>query len=101
MQSLCRVVLIANDKQTENVVEHIGSNLLLGIAPRIVRTTVALDDKTIKTEIHSLLTQWCYQVATSTDVAWVADDRQLRNAAMQFDRNLPHRQVAIDLLVEA
>ena len=93
--------LTAHYKQRENIVEHIGGNLLLGIAPCTIGIAVALNDKSVETEVHSLLAKRCYEFATTSNVRRVADDGQIGYATMQFDRNLPHRHVAVYLLVVA
>ena len=101
MQALGRIMLVTNYKKTEDIIEYLWCNLLLSIAPRIIWLAVALYDKAIKAQVHSLLAERSNQVATTTNVARVTDDRQLWYAAMQLDRNLPHREVAVNLLVEA
>ena len=72
-------LLIADYQQAQDVVEYIRCYLLLGIAPSLIRIAVALHNQTVETKVHSLLTQRCYQLTTSTDMRGVADDRQLRN----------------------
>ena len=62
---------------------------------------MALHNQPVEAQVHGLLAERSYQVAASTDVTRVADDGQFRYAAVQFDRNLPHGQVAVNLLVEA
>ena len=99
--ALCGSGLTAHYEQREDIVEHVGSNLLLGVAPCAIGIAVALNDKSVETEIHCLLTDRRHEFASSTNVRWVADDRQIGYAAMQFDRNLPHRHVAVYLLVVA
>ena len=94
-------MLVADNQQREDVVENIGGNLLLGIAPRLVRIAVTLNNQAIETKVHSLLTQRSNQFTTSTNVGGVADDGQFRNATMQLDGNLPHRSIAVYLLLEA
>ena len=101
MQALCRIMLITNYEEAQDVIQDIRSDLLLGIAPGIIRRAVALYDQTVEAQVHSLLAERSDEVAATADVARVADDRQLRNAAVQLDRNLPHREIAVDLLVEA
>ena len=101
VQTLCRIMLIAHYEEAEDVIQHLWGNLLLGIAPCIVWAAVALNDESVEAQVHCLLAERSNQVATATDVARVADDWQLWYAAMQLDRNLPHRKVAVNLLVEA
>ena len=62
---------------------------------------MALYDESVEAQVHCLLAERSNQVAAATDMARVADDRQLWYAAMQLDRNLPHWEVAVDFLVEA
>ena len=93
--------LTAHYKQREDIVEHVGSNLLLGVTPCAVGITVALHDESVETEVHGLLAKRSHEFATSTDVRRVADDGQFGYATMQFDRYLPHRHVAVYLLVIA
>ena len=62
---------------------------------------MALDDESVHAEIHSLLAEWCDEVASSTDVAWVVDDRKVWNTPAQLNRNLPHREVTVNLFVVA
>ena len=88
-------------EQSENVVKHIGSNLLLGVAPCVVGRAMALYHKSVKAKVHCLLAERSNQFASTANMARVADDRQVGNAAAQLDWNLPHRQVAVNLLVEA
>ena len=99
LDALCRSVLITDNEQREDIVEHIWCHLLRGVTPCLVRVAVALYNQTIEAQVHSLLTQRCNQLTTSTDMTGVADDWQLRNTTMQLDRNLPHRHVTIDFLV--
>ena len=74
-------LLVADNQQAQNVVKYIWCYLLLGIAPSLVRIAVALHNQTVETKVHSLLAQRCNQLAATTNVTWVADDRQLRNTA--------------------
>ena len=53
--ALGAISLAAHYKQREDIVEHIGSDLLLGVAPCAVGIAVAFDDKSVETEVHSLL----------------------------------------------
>src|SRR5574344_1625078 len=92
-------MLVTNNKQTQNVIQDIRCNLLFGITPRLVRITMTFDDKSVKAQIHSLLTQRSYQVTTTTDMTRVTNDRKVGYTTMQFDRNLPHRKITINLLV--
>ena len=94
-------VLIADDEQREDVVEHIGRHLLLGVAPGLIGIAVALDDQTVEAEVHRLLTERRNEFATAADMRGIADDRQLGDATAQLDGNLPHRGVAVDLLLVA
>ena len=87
--------LLADNEQVENVVQYIRRNLLGGIAPRAVRVAVAFHNQTIKAQVHSLLAKRGNQLAFSADMTGVADDGQVRNAATQFDGNMPLRQVAV------
>ena len=93
--------LAAHYEQREDIVEHVGRNLLLGVTPCTVGIAVALNDKSVETKVHCLLTYRSHEFATTTYVGWVADDRQIGYAAMQFDWYLPHRHVAVNLLVVA
>ena len=99
--ALCGSGLTAHYEQREDIVEHIGGNLLLGVAPCAIGIAVALNDKSVETEVHSLLAKRCHEFATTSNVRRVADDGQIGYATMQFDRNLPHRHVAVYLLVVA
>ena len=91
--------LITDYEQREDVVEHIGSHLLFSITPGPVGITMAFDDKTVGTQVHSLLAEGSDEVAASTDMRGVADDGQFGNTATEFDGNLPHGRVTIDGLV--
>ena len=101
MQTFSRIMLITNHQETQDVIQNLRSNLLLSITPSIIRLAVTLHDQAIKTKVHCLLTKWSDQITTTTDMAWVTDDRQLWNAAMQLNRNLPHRKISINLFIKA
>ena len=73
--------------------------MLRSIAPCTVGVAVAFDNQTVETEVHSLLTKRCDEFALTTDVAGIADDRQVRDAATQLDGDMPLRQIAVQLLV--
>ena len=60
--------LITNGKDREDIVENIWCYLLLCIAPCLVWITMALNHKTIKAEVHSLLTQRSYEFTLTTHV---------------------------------
>src|SRR5574344_1127907 len=83
----------------EDIIEHIRRYLLFGITPRLVRIAVALYDESVKTEVHRLLTKRSDQFSLTAYMTRVADDGQVRDSTTQLNRNLPHRQVAVDLLV--
>ena len=93
--------LVADDEEREDVVEHIGSDLLLGVAPCGIGVAVGFHEQTVEAEVHRLLAEGGDELAPSTDVAGVADDGQRRDAAAQFDRYLPHGEIAVDFLVIA
>ena len=97
--SLGGSLLIADDQQTEDEVEHVRCHLLLGITPCLVRLAMTLHDQSVEAKVHGLLAQRCNQFAASADMTRVADDGQFRDAAAQLDGNLPHRHVTVDLLV--
>ena len=90
---------VANCKLRQYIIEFVGRNLLCCIAPRFVRRAMRLHNQAIETKIHSLLTKWSYQVTSTTNMTGVADYRQLRYAAAQLYRDLPHRSIAIYLVV--
>ena len=62
---------------------------------------MAFYDQTVEVKVHSLLTKRSYQFAFSTDMTGIAEDGQIRDAAAQFDRNVPLGQIAVNLLVVA
>ena len=65
-------LLVAYDKKTEDVVEHVGSDLLLGVAPRTVGRAMALYDESVEAEIHRLLAKRSHQLTASSYMARVA-----------------------------
>ena len=62
---------------------------------------MTLNNQSVETQVHSLLAQWSYQLATTSNVTWVADDRQLGDTTTQLDRNLPHGSITVYLLLVA
>ncbi len=46
---------VADDEQRENIVEHVGRDLLTGIAPRIVGGAVGLHEESVEAQVHGLL----------------------------------------------
>ena len=80
--ALCGSGLTAHYEQREDIVEHVGSNLLLGIAPCAIGIAVALNDKSVETEVRSLLAKRCYEFATTSNVRRVADDGKIGYATM-------------------
>ena len=58
-------------------------------------------NQTVEVQVHSLLAKRGYQFTLSSDMARVAEDRQIRNAATQFDRNVPLGEVAVYLFIVA
>jgi hypothetical protein len=87
---------VTDDEPVEDEVQYVGRNLLFGIAPCIVRVAVALNDKAVETEVHSLLAERSDEFTLSAYMTWVANHRQGRYAATQFYRNLPHGLVAVN-----
>ena len=65
-------LLVAYDQKTENVVEHVGSDLLLGVAPRTVGRAMALYYESVEAEIHRLLAKRSHQLTASSYMARVA-----------------------------
>ena len=49
-------LLIADYQQTQNIVKHIGCNLLLSITPSLVWVAMAFNNQSVKAKVHSLLT---------------------------------------------
>ena len=47
--------VLTNGKLVENEVKDIGSDLLLGIAPRLIGLAMTLDDEAFETKVHGLL----------------------------------------------
>ena len=88
-------------QQAENVCQHIGCHLLLGIAPRTVRVAMAFHHQSVEAQVHSLLAQRSHQLPSTSNVARVTDNGQIRNTPAQLYRYLPHRQVSVNLLVVA
>ena len=90
---------IANHKQREDIVEHVGRHLLLGVAPCVVGRAVAFHDEAVEAQVHCLLRNRCNQLAPTANVARVGDDGQVRIPAAQLDGNLPHGGIAVNLVV--
>ena len=90
---------VANHQFVKDKVEHIGSHLLLGIAPRCIGITMRFDNQTIETEIHSLLRERSNEFAATAYVTGITKDGQIVNAAAQFYRYVPHGQVAVETLL--
>ena len=59
-----------------------------------------LDDQAVESEVHGLLRERGHQLAFAADVARVAEDRQLRQPAVQLDGDRPHRVIAVEALVD-
>ena len=93
------MLFLTDHEQVEDVAQNIRSHLLGSITPSRIRIAVAFGDETIEAQVHGLLTERSYQFTLATDVRRIAEDRQFRNTATQFDRNVPLRKVAVDLLV--
>ena len=60
---------------------------------------MALGNDTVESQVHGLLAERSYQFTFATDVRRVAEDRQFGDATTQFDRDVPLREVAVNLLV--
>ena len=58
LDTLCGDVLITDNQQREDVVEHIRRYLLLGITPSLVRIAVALDNQAIEAHIRKYPEEW-------------------------------------------
>ena len=86
--------LAADDEEVEDIVQYVGRHLLRGVAPGLVGVAVALDDEAVEAQVHGLLAQRGDELALAADVARVADDGQVGDAAAQFDGDVPLRQVA-------
>ena len=71
------------------------------VAPRLVGGAVRFDDQPVEAQVHGLLRKRCYQFAFTADVARIAQQRQLRQPAAQFDRDVPLGLVAVDRAVVA
>ena len=95
VEALGRIGDFADNEFRKDEVKHVGRNLLGRVAPSFVRTAVALDNQTVEAQVHGLLTKRRNQFARTANVAGVAKDGQSRNAAAQFDGNMPHGQVAV------
>ena len=100
LEAFSRVGRAADDQVVEDDAEHLGRDLLCGVAPRLVGVGVALDDESVEAEVHGLLRQRGDELAPSANVAGVAEDGQLGDAATQLDGHVPHGQVAVDGLLE-
>lgn len=72
---------LADDEQVEDVVQHIRSDLLGGVAPGTVGVAVALYNQSVEAQVHSLLAERGNEFALSTYVAGVAEDGQVGDAA--------------------
>ena len=59
---------------------------------------MALNNQAVEAQIQSLLAQRRNEVAAPTNVAGIANEGQLGNAAAQLNRDLPHGQIAICFL---
>ena len=64
----------------------------VSFAPCTVGVAVAFDNQTVETEVHSLLAKRCDEFALTTDVAGIADDRQVRDATTQIQRDYAYHQ---------
>ena len=99
LYSFCGDSIITHDEKRQNIIKHIRCNLLLSIAPGIVRLAVAFHYQSLKAKIHCLLAQRSYKFTSSANVAWVADNWQIWNPSVQFNWYLPHWKIAIYLFV--
>ena len=90
---------VANNEERENVMKHVGSDLLGSIAPSLVGGAMRFDDETIEAQIHGLLTEGSYKLAFASNVTRVANDGEFGNATSQFYGNLPRWVVAIEFVV--
>ena len=98
-EAVCAVGNVANHEFVEDEVQHVGGDLLACIAQGAVGRAMAFDDKSVESQVHGLLAEGCYEFARTADMAWVAEDGQFGNAAMEFDGQVPHRRIAIDAFV--
>ena len=65
----------AYDEDREDEVENVWCDLLTGIAPCLVGIAVTLHDEAVHAEVHGLLAERRNEVTSSSDMAWVVDDR--------------------------
>ena len=93
--------LLTDHQLVEDEVQHVGRHLLLGIAPGLVGIAVTLHNQSVHTQVHGLLTERSNQVATAADVAGVVDNGQIGITALQLNGQLPHGQIAVNLVVDA
>ena len=93
-------IFVADDQQRQDIVEHLWCHLLTGIAPRLIRIAMTLHNQTVESQVHRLLTEWSNELASSSDMRRIADDRQIGYSTVQFDRYLPHRSITVYLIIE-
>ena len=60
--------------------------------------TVALDNKAVEIHVESLLRQRRYKLSLAADMARVANNGQLRQAAVKLNGYAPLRRITIDML---
>ena len=94
-----RNTFVTNDQQTQDVIQYIRRNLLFCITPSLIRIAMALYNQTINTQVHRLLTQRSNQLSTTTDMTGVANHGKVGITTTQLNGNLPHRKVAVNLLI--
>ena len=99
VQAFGAMLFLTDDEQVEDIAQDVRSYLLRSVTPGCIRVAMAFGDDTVEAQVHGLLAERSHQFTLATDVRWVAEDRQIGDATTQFDRNVPLRKVAINLLV--
>ncbi len=61
---------------------------------------MALYYQAVKAQVHRLLAKRSNELSPTPDMAGVTNHRQLGDATMQLNGNLPHRRIAVYLVVE-
>jgi hypothetical protein len=78
----------------EDLTESLGGDLLVRIAPGLVRVRVGLDHEAIESKVQRLLRDVLDELPPSGDVTRIGDDRNIRMPTAELDGQFPHRRIS-------
>ena len=85
----------AKDQFSDQFVVLCRGNLLCSIAPGSIRCGVHFRHQAVEIEVEGMLRYGLKGIAPTTNMAIVANHRQIRELALEFYRNLPAGHVAV------